>query len=86
MLNTQKIFVINKNKFIKKMINPITGIQISIYIDTKGDLQYNSEFVSVEDYDNVVVCIPKELLQDVPSYTFKGHYQNYKFKADILVE
>lgn len=86
MLNTQKIYIINKKKFIKKNDHSDYWYQIEyIYLDTKGEIQYNYEFVSAEDYDALVVCFPKEILQDLPSYLFKGHYQNYKFKADILV-
>ena len=87
MLNSQKIYIINKVKLIKKNDKSDFWYKIEyIYKDTKGNLQYNYEFVSQEDFDNVVVSFDSRLLDDLPAYTFKGHYQNYKFKADQLVE
>ena len=87
MLNSQKIYIINKTKLIKKADPSAYWYKIEyIYKDTKGNLQYNYEFVSQEDFDNVVVSFDSGLLEDLPAYTFKGHYQNYKFKADQLVE
>lgn len=87
MLNSQKIYIINKTKLMKKADHSDYWYKIEyIYKDTKGNLQYNYEFISKEDFDEVVICFDSGLLEDLPAYTFKGHYQNYKFKADQLVE
>lgn len=87
MLNLQKIYIINKTKFLKKGDLTDYWYRIEyIYLDNKKNIQYNYEFVSKEDFEDVVINIPVELLNDLTSYNFKGHYQNYKFKADILVE
>lgn len=87
MLNSQKIFIINKTKFMKKGDHSEYWYRIEyLYKDSKGNIQYNYEFVSEEDFNEVVVSFNSALLDDIPGYTFKGHYQNYKFKADVLVE
>lgn len=87
MLNLQKIYILNKTKFLKKGDLSDYWYRIEyIYLDNKKNIQYNYEFISKEDFEQVVVNVPVELLDDLTSYSFKGHYQNYKFKADMLVE
>lgn len=87
MLNSEKIYVFNKTKFLKKGDHSDYWYRIEyLYKDGKGNIQYNYEFVSLEDFEQVVCSFSSDLLQDLPAYVFKGHYQNFKFKADILVE
>ena len=87
MLNTQKIYIFNKTKFLKKGDHSDYWYRIEyLYLDKNNDLQYNYEFVSKDDFDSVVVCLDQRLFEDIPSYLFKGHFQNYKFKADLLIE
>lgn len=87
MLNSQKIYIINKTKLLKKSDKSDYWYKIEyLYKDTKGVIQCNYEFVSKEDFDQVVCCFDSAFLEDLVGYTFKGHYQQYKFKADQLVE
>lgn len=87
MLSTRKIYVIRKEKFMKKNDKSDYWYKITyLYLDDKGEVEIESEFVDHDSYDQVTCSINGKMLEDFGGYVFKGHYQQFRFKADSLVE
>lgn len=86
MLNQRKIYVFRKDKFLKKADHSQYWYKISyLYIDDKGFIQSESEYIDKMSWDLVDLSFGKDFLGTVKAYDFKGHYVNYRFKADELI-
>lgn len=85
-LEIKDIYVIQKKTF--KANNQCYVIDY-IYVDKKGDLVINHAYIDEKSYNSInTLCnIDKNGTLTVNGCVqFRGHYTNYKFVADEIVE
>lgn len=88
MLYANKIYILDKKKFIKNGSATDYWYKIwFLFLNEKYNvLQYGECAIKEDVFNEVEVNLPPSALAAFDGYIFDGHYENYKFKPDLFLK